>query len=110
VAVAERLRRLAGTSPAWSPDDPAGPVLLTHEPAAAWNGAAGGLRIVSDPQAWRAVAHLSPPVLMLVDDAGRVRRLVLPVREQEVDEVWRSWRDPMTTEEASGGTDARADS
>jgi hypothetical protein len=108
VAVAERLRRLADAAP--SSDGPAGAVLLTHEPAAAWNGMTGGLRIVSDPEAWRAVAHLSPPVLMLVDGAGRVRRLVLPVREQEVDDVWRAWRDSVTTEEDSGGIDARADS
>jgi hypothetical protein len=66
--------------------------LLTHEPPAVWQGVAGELPIVSDRELWRSVAHLSPPVLMLVDGSGRVRKLLLPVREQEVDRVLEQWR------------------
>jgi hypothetical protein len=40
---------------------------------------------------------------MLVDGSGRVRRMVLPVREQEVDHVLDEWRIP-------GVTDVRSDS
>jgi hypothetical protein len=83
VAVARRLGGLAAH------DARPAPVLLTHEPAQLWDGAAGGLRVVSDPEAWRAVSHLQPPVVMLVDGAGTVRRLSLPAREEDVDDVWR---------------------
>jgi hypothetical protein len=83
-------------------------VLLTHEPAQAWAGRAGPLLVISDRVAWQAVAHLSPPVLLLVDGAGRVRRLVLPVREQEVDQVWDQWigivRGEMSGADVGGDT------
>jgi hypothetical protein len=77
--------------------------LLTHESPEAWPGIAGGLTVVSDRESWRSISHLSPPVLMLVDGSGRVRRMVLPVREQEVDHVLDEWRIP-------GVTDVRSDS
>jgi hypothetical protein len=65
--------------------------LLTHEQPAIWRDVADHLTIVSDQEAWRAVSHLAPPVLMLVDRSGSARKLVLPVREDEVDTVLDDW-------------------
>jgi hypothetical protein len=98
VAVVDRLaRRVADAT------------VLTHEPAAAWAGRADGLTVVSDPEAWRAVSHLSPPVLMRVDGAGRVDRMLLPVRVGQVDAVLAEWGLPAP-EGTSDAADARTDS
>jgi hypothetical protein len=77
----------AGRLAKWSP----GSILLTHESGAVWDGVAGRLRVISDRESWRAISHLSPPVLMLIDGTGLVRRMVLPVREEEVDRVVGEW-------------------
>lgn len=66
-------------------------VVLTHEQPEVWRHRAGRLRVVSDREAWRAISHLAPPVLMLVAGSGTVRRLVLPVSELEVDRVLADW-------------------
>ncbi|WP_026422692.1 hypothetical protein [Actinokineospora inagensis] len=63
-------------------------VLLTHEPASVWDVP---LDVVTDRAAWRLVSHLAPPVLMLVGSDGRVRRMVLPVRVEQVDDVLDDW-------------------
>jgi hypothetical protein len=87
--------------------------LLTHEPAAVWDGIAHGLTVVSDRESWRAISHLSPPVLMLVDSSGSVRKMVLPVRVEEVDHVLGEWSDLVNEgakEGVSGDADVRADS
>ncbi|GAA3015114.1 hypothetical protein [Actinokineospora diospyrosa] len=65
-----------------------GALLLTHEQASVWETR---LEVVTDREAWRAVSHLAPPVLMLVGLDGRVRRLSLPVRADQVDEVLDEW-------------------
>jgi hypothetical protein len=65
--------------------------LLTHEQPAVWRGIADHLTVVSDQEVWRSVSHLAPPVLMMVDRAGSVRKLVLPAREDEVDTVLDDW-------------------
>ena len=65
--------------------------LLTHEQPAVWRDVADHLTVVSDPETWREISHLAPPVLMLVDQSGVVRKLVLPVREEEVDNVLDDW-------------------
>lgn len=69
-----------------------GSVLLTHEPEALWAKVSGQLEVVSDGEVWRAVSHLSPPVLMLVDGTGRAERVHLPVRVAEVDTVLAEWQ------------------
>ena len=84
-------------------------LLLTHEPAAAWTGVADRLRVVSDPESWRTISHLSTPVLMLVDGSGRVRKMVLPVREDEVDRAVGEW-DRLVREEKRDVADVRANS
>jgi hypothetical protein len=86
-----------------------GSLLLTHEPAAAWEAVARRLRIVSDREAWRVLSHLSPPLLMLVDGSGQVRRMVLPVREDEVEQVLEEWTDRIRKEMATGVADAGQD-
>ncbi|WP_239574941.1 hypothetical protein [Actinokineospora baliensis] len=63
-------------------------VVLTHEVASTWDI---GLEVVTDREAWRAVSHLAPPVLMLVGSDGRVQRISLPVRAEQVDEVLDEW-------------------
>jgi hypothetical protein len=98
VAAAERLARRAP-----------GATLLTHEPAEVWHRVAGRLRVASDPESWRSISHLSTPVLMLVDGAGAVRRLVLPVREEQVDTVVGEW-DRLVREEEEHGARVRSNS
>ncbi|TMC04211.1 MAG: hypothetical protein E6J41_25445 [Chloroflexi bacterium] len=98
VSAAERLARLAPES-----------LLLTHEPIAAWGDVGGRLRVVSDQETWRTISHLSTPVLMLVDGGGQVRKLVLPVREDQVDRVVGEW-DRLVQEEKRGGSDVRSNS
>lgn len=80
VAAIERLRLLAP-----------GATVLTHEAATAWEGLATGLEVMSDRESWRAISHLSSPVLLQVDGTGRVGRLVLPTRVSEVDEMVTEW-------------------
>ncbi|SDM80012.1 thioredoxin domain-containing protein [Allokutzneria albata] len=75
--------------------------LLTHESPSVWRDA--GLEVISDREAWRAISHLSPPVLMHVDGGGAVRRMTLPVRVEELDD----WID---SEGAVDVVDARSDS
>jgi hypothetical protein len=77
------VRRLA--------DRGAAATVLTHEPAGAWAGRAGRLPVVTDREAWRAISHLSPPVLMLVDAAGAVHKLLLPVRAEQAERVAVEW-------------------
>ncbi|MDQ3579896.1 MAG: hypothetical protein M3443_20320 [Actinomycetota bacterium] len=66
-----------------------GAMLLTHESPSAWDT---DLEVVSDREAWRTISHLAPPVLMLVDADGRVARMTLPVREDQVDEILVEWK------------------
>jgi hypothetical protein len=100
VAVVERLARRGAAA-----------TVLTHEPAPAWAGRAGALPVVSDREAWRAVSHLNPPVLMRVDGAGRVQRLLLPVRAEQVDAVLADWDlMPAGPEGSSDVADVRPDS
>jgi hypothetical protein len=80
VAATERLRQLAP-----------GATVLTHEDAAAWEGLAAGLAVVSDRESWRAISHLASPVLMEVNGSGLVSKLVLPTRVSEVDETVTEW-------------------
>ncbi|MGC9671158.1 hypothetical protein ACNTMW_32005 [Planosporangium sp. 12N6] len=91
--IVDRLARQA-TAPT---PGPLTVTLLTHEPPATWDGLADGMPVVSDRDSWRAVSHLAPPVLMLVDGSGTVRRMSLPVRADEVDGVLREWSDPVVT-------------
>ncbi|WP_086824846.1 hypothetical protein [Allokutzneria sp. NRRL B-24872] len=76
-------------------------VLLTHESPSVWGGV--GLEIISDREAWRAISHLSPPLLMHVDGGGAVRRMTLPVRVEELD----GW---IEKKESLGVVDAQRDS
>jgi hypothetical protein len=78
--------------------------LLTHEPLTTWTHLARGLPVISDGEAWRSVSHLSPPVLMLLDGTGRVRRMLLPARAAEVDTTLADWAGPK-----SGGDTGDAD-
>jgi hypothetical protein len=68
-----------------------GATVLTQENVETWDGLASGLEVVSDRESWRAVSHLSSPVLMEVDGTGKVGRLVLPIRVSEVDEMVAGW-------------------
>jgi hypothetical protein len=68
-----------------------GSTVLTHEDTARWAGLADGLDVVRDSESWRAIAHLSTPVLMRVAGDGRVTALVLPTRVSDVDETVTGW-------------------
>ncbi|SNS63067.1 hypothetical protein SAMN05421812_101186 [Asanoa hainanensis] len=66
--------------------------LLTHEAADSWADVpTGALSVVSDPESWQVIGHLSPPVLLLLSAEGDVQRLVLPVDTAEVDRVLSEW-------------------
>ncbi len=85
--------------------------LLTHEPPTTWADLARGLPVISDGEAWRSVSHLAPPVLMLLDGTGRVRRLLLPVRAGEVDTALADWAGPKSggdTGDAGVGAHSRS--
>lgn len=85
--------------------------LLTHEPLTTWADLARGLPVVSDGEAWRSVSHLAPPVLMLLGEAGRVRRMLLPVRAGEVDTTLAEWAAPKSggdTGDAGVGAHSRS--
>ncbi|WP_103352771.1 hypothetical protein [Amycolatopsis sp. CA-128772] len=100
LAVVERLARLGADA-----------TLLTHEPLATWTDLAHGLPVLSDGEAWRSVSHLSPPVLMLLDGTGRVRRLQLPVRAADVDTTLAGWTGPTSggdTGDAGVGAHSRS--
>lgn len=65
------------------------PVLLTYEAPSTWD--APGLEIRQDEKAWRAVAHLSPPVLLSVDAAGNIAHLALPTHPDDVTRALAGW-------------------
>jgi len=65
------------------------PVLLTYEPSAEWE--ADALEVRVDSQAWRAVAHLSPPVLLSVDSSGHVAHLALPTHPDDITRSLAAW-------------------
>lgn len=65
------------------------PVLLTYEEPSTWD--APSLEIRQDTQAWRAVAHLSPPVLLSVDESGQVAQLALPTHPDDVIRAVAAW-------------------
>lgn len=67
------------------------PILLTYEAPDTWGYAASSLRIRRDPQMWRALAHLSPPILMTVDREGTVTDLVLVSHPTQVNRAAITW-------------------
>lgn len=83
--------------------------LLTHERPEIWNDVADHITVVSDQEVWRTISHLAPPILMQVDAAGSVRKLILPVREEEVDTVLDEWAG-TGGEETNRVADVRANS
>jgi len=68
------------------------PILLTYGPPEAWQDAAGRLDIRRDPDSWRAVAHLSPPILLSIDRQGRVTDLALPTSPDDLPRTLAAWR------------------
>jgi hypothetical protein len=70
---------------------PVRPILLTYESPDVWDRVASRLTVVTDSDAWRAVAHLTPPVLANVDAAGAVTRLALLTNEHDVSATLTEW-------------------
>ncbi|WP_117209414.1 hypothetical protein [Allorhizocola rhizosphaerae] len=64
--------------------------LLSYEP---WDGT--DLRVRVDTEAWRSLAHLSPPVLMAVDADGQVTDIALPTNPGDVAKALQSWGTPV---------------
>jgi hypothetical protein len=67
------------------------PILLTYESPDVWRSAAEGLDVRRDPDSWRLLAHLSPPVLMTVDAMGQVADVVLPTHRDDVTRALDAW-------------------
>jgi len=67
------------------------PILLTYETPDTWGFAAQSLRIRRDPESWRALAHLSPPILMTVDGEGTVTDLILVSQPNQVTRAAITW-------------------
>lgn len=73
-------------------------VLLTFEEPERWPaGIRAALDVVRDPQAWRSIAHLSPPALMRVSEGGVVRQLILPASGPDADRILGTWMNPSTS-------------
>jgi len=81
------LHELGVAATAWA----VRPILLTYEPATQWSDVSAGFDLVRDDRAWSAIAHLSPPALMLVDANGLVKRIKLPANEQDVRTTLDAW-------------------
>ncbi|MBP2474639.1 hypothetical protein JOF53_003511 [Crossiella equi] len=58
------------------------PVLLTYEES--WPGLPGTVELVTDREAWQALAHLNPPMVLTVTADGRVAALDLPTSVSDV--------------------------
>jgi hypothetical protein len=82
------------------------PTLLTYEPPEAWLAgmpeAAGRLEIRQDPESWRVLAHLMPPLLLSVDADGRVTELALPSAPDDLPRILAAWGLRSTTTLVSG--------
>jgi hypothetical protein len=68
-----------------------GLVVLTYQDPEVFASAAGDLPVVRSRTAWRAVAHLSPPVLLRVEPDGRVAEVSLPAGAGDVTEALSRW-------------------
>lgn len=82
------------------------PTLLTYEPPETWLAAtpeaAGRLEIRQDPESWRVLAHLMPPLLLSVDSEGRVTELALPSTPDDLPRILAAWGLRSTTTLVSG--------
>ncbi|MDP4506851.1 hypothetical protein [Nonomuraea turcica] len=67
------------------------PILLTYEEPEVWGTAAQALTVTKDPAAWSQIAHLTPPVVLLVRPDGRVADLRLPVNGSAVTTALADW-------------------
>ncbi|MDO5628427.1 MAG: hypothetical protein Q4G43_08915 [Mobilicoccus sp.] len=65
--------------------------VLTWEDPEAWGPLTDRFRIVRDEDAWSALAHLTPPILLRVAADGRILALHLPVTTSDVDATLTSW-------------------
>ncbi len=74
-----------------APRLPARPKLLTYESPATWQSTADRLAIVQDRDAWANLAHLTPPLLLLVDAHGHIRELALLADGRGVRRTLGSW-------------------
>ncbi|MGO4957796.1 hypothetical protein ACTQ49_11120 [Luteococcus sp. Sow4_B9] len=68
------------------------PALLTYEGGDAWSHLPVGLQIITDDDAWKQVAHLSPPVLLCVQPDGRVEDLAMPTTSNELEQTLAAWK------------------
>ncbi|HZM76294.1 MAG TPA: hypothetical protein VFC19_11235 [Candidatus Limnocylindrales bacterium] len=67
------------------------PTLLTYEPPELWREAVGRLDIRQDPESWRVLGHLMPPLLLSVDAQGRVIDLALPSTPDDIPRTLATW-------------------
>lgn len=65
--------------------------LLTYEDPEVWGAAAQTLTIVNDPAAWSQLAHLTPPIVLLLRPGGRVADLRLLVNGSDVRTALSDW-------------------
>jgi hypothetical protein len=73
-------------------------VVLLHTPTDAYQEwATDGLTVVTDRDAWRPVAHLTPPVLLRLRPDGVVDDLVLPVAADQIAAALDGWSDTHMT-------------
>jgi hypothetical protein len=66
------------------------PLLLTYEAPEVWQSATH-LQVRHDPESWRLLASLSPPVLMAVDAGGQVTELSLPTIPEDIVRTLAGW-------------------
>lgn len=96
---------------ALAPRLPRTPTLLTYEQPDVWAEAVGRLDIRQDPESWRLLGHIMPPMLLTIDAQGRVIDLALPSTRDDIPRALAAWglrpapEDPPTDETADTPTE-----
>lgn len=65
--------------------------VLGYQDPQEWQDFPAGMRYVRDDEAWRQIAHLSPPVLMLITEDGTAQEVTMPSSEAEMTGLLHLW-------------------
>lgn len=66
-------------------------LVLGYQTREEWGELDDRLRYVQDEDAWQQIAHLSPPVLLLLDESGAAREVTMPSSRDEALVLMQQW-------------------